>query len=277
MKQIFAADRFVRDFSLIYGLISHKRQTALSMKNNNTKQEKNETDGKILQENYTKALLENFAENQAAVRLTLIDDRTIDLSGAEVRAQIRSFADYLNHLKVGKGKVVAGICQDLPERIFAILATHSLGGKWLEISTAATASEVETLMKMYRPHAVVTMETLPGNPGFSKKINKAFDEIDEMRGVVVLPSSPPKPGAIEYGRYWNDTYSVMPQPFVFPDYAPDEVIFETADRRYTHRDFLQKNAAKDDLYFLKMAEGKLLKIGEWENEGILGFVKRWFG
>ena len=252
------------------------------MESNKTEVKKEAAKSNYSPKNYTQSLLENMSERETAIKFRLPDGMKIELTGSELKAQVASFADYLLYHEVGKGDIVAGICGNIPERIYAVLAAHSLGADWLQLSPHTAPKKLFATLQKYRPRVLVTVENPTDTDEFPAMINDSFTLIKGVKQIVVLPAAPPQPGAIKNGRYWNDTFCMTPQPLIFADIDDTQKIYQSPEKSFTHADFLteiKSGRVPKELSFLGLASNRVLALDgrrKKKKKGFFGFFKSLF-
>jgi acetoacetyl-CoA synthetase len=174
----------------------------------------------------------NFAENllrkhddTPAMIFWGEDKVRLQVSWAELHAQVSQCQQALKAAGVGPGTRVAGFMPNMPQTIIATLATASLGAIW---SSASPDFGVQGLVDRFGQIAPVVLFTVDGyhyngkTHGVLDKVRAATAQIPSITTTVVVPYATAEPdiaglpGAVTYGDFLGAypatdvAYTMMP-------------------------------------------------------------------
>ncbi len=153
------------------------------------------------------------------------DKVRLQLSWAELHAQVSQCQQALKAAGVGPGVRVAGFVANLPQTIVATLATASLGGIW---SSASPDFGVQGLVDRFGQIAPVVLFTVDGyhyngkTHGVLDKVREAVAQMPSVKATVVIPYAGTAPdisglpGGVLYGDFLGAytasevNYTMMP-------------------------------------------------------------------
>jgi acetoacetyl-CoA synthetase len=145
--------------------------------------------------NFAENLLEHGASGTALVFANERGDR-LELSWAELRAQVASVAAYLRALGVGRGDRVAALIANRPEAVVAMLATASVGAAWSSCSPDFGADAVLDRFSQILPNVLFATDGYfyNGKSIDSLPVLRAVvARLPELAAVVVVPYRQPEP------------------------------------------------------------------------------------
>jgi acetoacetyl-CoA synthetase len=145
--------------------------------------------------NFAENLLEHGASGTALVFANERGDR-LELSWAELRAQVASVAAYLRALGVGRGDRVAALIANRPEAVVAMLATASVGAAWSSCSPDFGADAVLDRFSQILPKVLFATDGYfyNGKSIDSLPVLRAVvARLPELAAVVVVPYRQPEP------------------------------------------------------------------------------------
>jgi acetoacetyl-CoA synthetase len=157
----------------------------------------------------------NFAENLLRYRddkLAIIfcseDERYVELTYAQLYAQVAEVAAGLRARGVKMGDRVAGILPNIPETVIAMLATTSLGAIWSSCSPDFGVTALEDRLEQLQPKVLFTVDgyVFKGKPfPILSKIQQLQQKLPDLIQTVVIPylSDSPNTSLIKNATQWS--------------------------------------------------------------------------
>jgi acetoacetyl-CoA synthetase len=176
--------------------------------------------------NYAAQALEPGAVDGGAVAVVAHSQSRgrVELTWAELRAEVTRVAAGLRALGVGPGDRVAAYLPNIPETLVAFLATASLGAVW---SSCAPEFGTRSVIDRFRQIEPAVLLVVDGYRYGSRAIDRATEVADIRAALPSLtatvavpyldPHAPPPPGALA----WSELRS-----HGTPDLSPEWVAFD---------------------------------------------------
>ncbi|MGI9318444.1 MAG: acetoacetate--CoA ligase [bacterium] len=145
----------------------------------------------------------NFAENllrfrdrQTAIVFKGENGTQRDYSYAEIYKEVQRHANLLKNLGVGKNDRVAAYMSNLPQTIFAMLATSSIGAIWSSCSPDFGTKGVLERFTQIQPKVLYAIDGYQYNGRTHEVLDSVatvVDQLETLEAVVIVPFLDPEP------------------------------------------------------------------------------------
>ncbi|MFC7216794.1 acetoacetate--CoA ligase [Streptomyces polyrhachis] len=155
--------------------------------------------------NYAEHALRSGADGEAALLYATEDREPVEVTWAELRAQVASLAGELRRLGVRPGERVSGYLPNIPQAVVALLATAAVGAVWTSCAPDFGARGVLDRFQQVEPVVLFAVDGYRyGGKEHDRRetVAELRRELPTLRAVVHVPllGSPAPQGALE----WDD-------------------------------------------------------------------------
>lgn len=141
--------------------------------------------------NYAQNLLDKGRANDVAIYFTSEGrDQITEITFAELREHVRTYAAALRHLGVVTGNRVVGYIPNCPEAVYAMLATASIGAIWSSASPDFGVSGVLDRFRQIHPKVIFSVNAVIYNAKqhyHLDKLDQVVKGLPDLEKVVVIP------------------------------------------------------------------------------------------